>query len=403
MKVSDCLFISSRAARRCRGDLNPGMLRRYLGIAVFLLVGTTAAGCDRKTSAPAERPPAPVTVAAAITEEVPVYIDAVGRVVAREVVSVQPQVSGQIVKVHFVDGAEVRTGQVLFSIDPRPFQAQLNEAEANLAEAQAALNLAKTNFARVENVTDQRAVSRQDYDTKKNAVDIAEAQVRQNRAAAERARLDLEYCTIRAPIDGRAGQRLVDVGNIVSANNRVLLVIQRLDPIYADFTVTERELGAVQKNMARHALRAEVSLPDDTEQPRQGKLTFLDNAVQEGSGTVKLRATVANADRRFWPGRFIKVRLVLDSLPEAVLVPASAPQMSANGPFLYVVKQDSTAEQRAVKLGQRQGDLIVVDEGLKSGEQVVVRGQLGVTPGGKVRITTSGDGVPAAPQTEERS
>jgi multidrug efflux system membrane fusion protein len=379
------------------------MLRLYLGIAVFLLVGATAAGCDRKTSAPPERPAAPVTVAAAIADEVPVYIDAVGRIVAREVVSVQPQVSGQIVKIHFIDGAEVRAGQVLFSIDPRPFQAQLNQAEANLAEAQASLNLAKTNFARVQNVTDQRAVSRQDYDTKKNAVDIAEAQVRQNRAAAERARLDLEYCTIRAPIDGRAGQRLVDVGNIVSANNRILLVIQRLDPIYADFTVTERELGAVQKNMARRALRVEVSLPDETAKPRQGKLTFLDNAVQEGSGTVKLRATVANADRRFWPGRFIKVRLVLDSLPQAVLVPASAPQMSANGTFLYVVRQDSTAEQRAVKLGQRQGDLVVVDEGLKSGEQVVVRGQLGVTPGGKVRVTTSGDGVPAAPQTGERS
>jgi len=400
MKVSDCLFMSSHVARRCLRDFNSGMLRLYLGIAVFLLVGATAAGCDRKTSAPPERPAAPVTVAAAIADEVPVYIDAVGRIVAREVVSVQPQVSGQIVKIHFIDGAEVRAGQVLFSIDPRPFQAQLNQAEANLAEAQASLNLAKTNFARVQNVTDQRAVSRQDYDTKKNAVDIAEAQVRQNRAAAERARLDLEYCTIRAPIDGRAGQRLVDVGNIVSANNRILLVIQRLDPIYADFTVTERELGAVQKNMARRALRVEVSLPDETAKPRQGKLTFLDNAVQEGSGTVKLRATVANADRRFWPGRFIKVRLVLDSLPQAVLVPASAPQMSANGTFLYVVRQDSTAEQRAVKLGQRQGDLVVVDEGLKSGEQVVVRGQLGVTPGGKVRITTSGDGVPAAPQGE---
>jgi len=377
------------------------MLRLYLGIAVFVLVGATAAGCDRETSAPPERPPAPVTVAAAISEEVPVYIDAVGRIVAREVVSVQPQVSGQIIKIHFTDGAEVRAGQVLFSIDPRPFQAQLNQAEANLAEAQATLNLAKTNFARVQNVTDQRAVSRQDYDTKKNAVDIAEAQVRQNRAAAERARLDLEYCTIRAPIDGRAGQRLVDVGNIVSANNRNLLVIQRLDPIYADFTVTEVELSAVQKNMARRALRVEVSLPDEAGEPRQGKLTFLDNAVQEGSGTVKLRATVANADRRFWPGRFIKVRLILDSLPQAVLVPASAPQMSANGPFLYVVKQDSTAEQRAVKLGQRQGDLIVVDEGLKSGEQVVVRGQLGVTPGGKVRVTASGDGAPATAQ--ERS
>ena len=352
---------------------------------------------------PLERPPAPVTVAAATTEDVPFYIDAVGHIVAREVVSVQPQVSGRIVKIQFADGADVKAGEVLFAIDARPFQAQLNQAEANLAEAQAALNLAKTNFARVESITDPRAVSRQDYDTKKNAVDIAEAQVRQNRAAVERARLDLEYCTIRAPIDGRAGQRLVDVGNIVSANNRALLVIQRLDPIYVDFTVTEHDLSAVQRNMARRTLRVEVNLPDETGEPRRGNLTFLDNAVQEGSGTVKLRATIPNADRRFWPGRFVKVRLVLDSRPQAVLVPASAPQMSATGSFVYVVKQDSTAELRQVKLGQRQGDFVVVDEGLKSGERVVVRGQLGVTPGGKVRIPSSGDGSPGAKQPEGRS
>ena len=389
--------------QRCRNNSGAGVRSVYLGIGAVLILGAAATGCDKKASAPLERPPAPVTVAAATTEDVPFYIDAVGHIVAREVVSVQPQVSGRVVKIQFADGADVKAGEVLFAIDARPFQAQLNQAEANLAEAQAALNLAKTNFARVENITDARAVSRQDYDTKKNAVDIAEAQVRQNRAAVERARLDLEYCTIRAPIDGRAGQRLVDVGNIVSANNRALLVIQRLDPIYADFTVTEHDLSAVQRNMARRTLRVEVSLPDDTGEPRRGNLTFLDNAVQEGSGTVKLRATIPNADRRFWPGRFVKVRLVLDSRPQAVLVPASAPQMSATGSFVYVVKQDSTAELRPVKLGQRQGDFVVVDEGLKSGERVVVRGQLGVTPGAKVRIPSSGAGSSGATEPEGRS
>jgi membrane fusion protein, multidrug efflux system len=390
-------------SQRCRKNSGAGVRSVYVGIGAVLILGAAATGCDKKASAPLERPPAPVTVAAATTEDVPFYIDAVGRIVAREVVSVQPQVSGRVVKIQFADGADVKAGEVLFSIDARPFQAQLSQAEANLAEAQAALNLAKTNFARVENITDPRAVSRQDHDTKKNAVDIADAQVGQNRAAVERARLDLEYCTIRAPIDGRAGHRLVDVGNIVSANNRALLVIQRLDPIYADFTVTEHDLSAVQRNMARRTLRVEVSLPDDTGEPRRGNLTFLDNAVQEGSGTVKLRATIPNADRRFWPGRFVKVRLVLDSRPQAVLVPASAPQMSATGSFVYVVKQDSTAELRQVKLGQRQGDFVVVDEGLKSGERVVVRGQLGVTPGGKVRIPSSGDGSPGATQPEGRS
>lgn len=333
-----------------------------------------------------ERPPAPVSVAAAITQDVPVYLNEIGKIVAREVVSVQPQVSGRITKIYFTDGADVKAGQVLFTIDPRPYQAQLNAAEANLAQAKAALDLAKIQFARVEGVTDQRAVSRQDYDAKKNAIEVAEAQVKQNRAAVETARLNLEYCTIRSPINGRAGQRLVDLGNVVTANNGSLLVIQRLDPIYADFTVTEKDLTAVQRNMAHGTLRAEVHLPDEPDKPRSGELTFLDNSVQEGTGTVKLRATVPNGDRRFWPGRFAKIRLVLGVRQGAALVPAAAPQTSAKGPFVYVVKEDSTAELRPVTLGQRQGDLVVIDQGLKPGERVVINGQIAVTPGGKVRI-----------------
>ena len=343
-------------------------------------------GCGKKNEAAVERPPAPVTVAAAITQNVPVYIDAVGKIVAREVVSIQPQVSGRITQIHFADGADVKVGQLLFTIDPRPYQAQLNQAEANLAQAEAALSLAKINFSRVENLSDPRAVSRQDYDTKKSAVDNADALVKQNRAAVENSRLNLEFCTIRSPINGRAGQRAVDVGNVVAANTGSLLVIQRLDPVYADFTVTENDLTAVQRNMAKRSLRVEVRLPDEDGDARQGQLTFLDNTVQEGSGTVKLRATLPNSDRRFWPGRFAKIRLVLDTRVDAVLVPADAPQLSAKGSFVYVVNNDSAAEQRMVKLGQRQGELVVVTDGVKADEKVVVKGQLGVTPGGKVHI-----------------
>jgi RND family efflux transporter, MFP subunit len=343
-------------------------------------------GCGKKNEAAVERPPAPVTVAAAITQNVPVYIDAVGKIVAREVVSIQPQVSGRITQIHFADGADVKVGQLLFTIDPRPYQAQLNQAEANLAQAEAALSLAKINFSRVENLSDPRAVSRQDYDTKKSAVDNADALVKQNRAAVENSRLNLEYCTIRSPINGRAGQRAVDVGNVVAANTGSLLVIQRLDPVYADFTVTENDLTAVQRNMAKRSLRVEVRLPDEDGDARQGQLTFLDNTVQEGTGTVKLRATLPNSDRRFWPGRFAKIRLVLDTRVDAVLVPADAPQLSAKGSFVYVVNNDSAAEQRMVKLGQRQGELVVVTDGVKADEKVVVKGQLGVTPGGKVHI-----------------
>jgi multidrug efflux system membrane fusion protein len=365
-----------------------------LGLA---LIFAGLAACNKKPEANFERPPAPVTVARAVARDVPVYIDAVGKTVAREVVSVQPQVSGRITQIHFTDGANVKIGDLLFTIDPRPYQAQLDQAEANVAQAEAALSLAKVNFARVEKVSDPRAVSRQDFDARKSAVETAEATLKQNRAAVENARLNLEYCTIRSPINGRAGQRAVDVGNVVSANNGSLLVIQRLDPIYADFTVTESELSGVQRNMAKQALKVEVRLPDDGTEPREGKLTFLDNSVQEGSGTVKLRATLNNNDRSFWPGRFVKVRLILQTQRDAVLVPADAPQLSAKGPFVYVVKPDSSAELRPVKVGQRQEDLIVIKDGLKADERVVVSGQLGVTPGGKVRVLQPTDPAKAAP------
>ncbi len=346
--------------------------------------------CGKQAPAAFERPPAPVAVSAAIARDVPIYLDEVGKFVAREVVSIQPQVSGRITQIHFTDGADLKTGQILFTIDPRPFEAQLNAAKANLAQANAALDLAKDNFARVESVTDQRAVSRQDYETKKNAVAVAAAQVKQNEAAVETARLNLDYCIIRSPINGRAGQRLVDLGNVVTANQSSLLVIQRLDPIYADFTVTEQDLTAVQRNMQRGTLKVEVRLPDEPDKPRSGTLTFLDNSVQEGTGTVKLRATLPNGDRHFWPGRFAKVRLILERKQNAVLVPADAPQLSAKGTFVYVIKADSTAELRPVKVGQRQGNLVVIEQGLKGNERVVVAGHLGVTPGGKVRIQQSG-------------
>ena len=355
--------------------------------AAVCVCAALLAGCGKKEPANFERPPAPVTVTAAKSQDVPLYIDAVGKIVAREVVSIQPQVSGRISQIHFSDGAEVKLGDLLFTIDPRPYQAQLQQAEANLAQAEAGLSLAKITFARVESVSDPRAVSRQEYDFKKSAVESAEALVKQNRAALESARINLDYCTIRAPIDGRTGQRAVDVGNVVAANSGSLLVIQRLEPVYADFTVTENELTAVQRNMAQRGLRVEVRLPDEVAEAREGKLTFLDSSIQEGSGTVKLRATLANGDRRFWPGRFAKVRLVLATRRDAVLVPAEAPQLSAKGSFVFVVKDDSSVELRAVKLGQRHGDAIVVEEGVKAGEQVVVKGQLGVTPGGKVRVT----------------
>jgi multidrug efflux system membrane fusion protein len=349
-----------------------------------------------------QRPPAPVLVAAAVERDVPVYLDQIGKNVAPEVVTIQPQVAGRITAIHFKDGATVKRGDPLLTIDPRPYQAQLDSAQAQLARNVAELELARLEFARVQTLLRTDAISQQEHDSRRSAVAVSEAQVRLSRAAVETAKLNLEYCFIRSPIQGRAGQRLVDLGNVVAPSpTSALLVIQRLDPMYADFTIAENDLSSVQRAVEAGQARAEVRLPDEPDGPRAGTLTFLDNAVQEGTGTVKLRATIPNSDSHFWPGRFVKVRLVLGTRQGAVLVPASATQTSAKGPFVYVVKEDQTADLRQVTVGQRQGDLVAITSGLKGGERVVTAGQLGVTPGGKVRSDEKQARADPAPAARE--
>jgi len=367
----------------------------YLTLGLACLVVLLSVGCGKKVTAAFEQPPASVTVSTAVSRDVPVYLDEIGKNGAFESVTVTPQLGGRITERHFEDGANLQKGQLLFVIDPRPFQAQLDSAKANLAQAKAALELAKIQFARDEGLVGTKAISKQDYDTKKNTVDVDQAQVEAAQAALETAKLNLEYCFIHSPIEGRAGARLVDIGNVVQANTTSLLLIQRLDPIYADFTVTERDLPDVQKQMVRGSLQAQVRLPSDgADRPRMGKVTFLDNAVQNGTGTVNLRATVPNSDRHFWPGQFVNVRLVLSTEKGAVLIPTEATQISQKGPFVYVVKPDQTAELRIVTLGQRQGGNVVVTSGLAAGENVVLTGHLTVVPGLKVKVVPGAAGRP---------
>jgi multidrug efflux system membrane fusion protein len=378
-------------------------MKRIYPLIVVSVSLVIAAACKKQAPQGFERPPAPVSVAEAVARDVPLYLDQVGKVIARELVDVKPQLSGRILQIHFTDGANVRKSQLLFTIDPRPFQAQLAAAQGTLAQSKAMLDFARIQVDRAAGLIQTKAISQLEYDQRKNALAVARAQVQQGEAAVETARLNLQYCQIRSPIDGRAGRRLVDPGNVVKENETTLLTIQRLDPIYADFTGTENDLTAVQRNMERGTLQVEVRLPDEPDKPIAGALTFLDNSVQRETGNVGLRATVANSDHRLWPGRFVNVRLVLSTLPKAVLVPAVAPQMSAKGPFVYVVKADSTAELRPVVTGQRQGDLIVISQGVKPGEKVVVNGQLGVTPGGKVRELVQPAGNPQAPPAPQPS
>lgn len=395
-----------------------------LGIALISAGLLSLAGCVNKAQQSFERPPAPVKTAPAVSQDVSSYLDALGKIVARETVAIQPQVSGRIMQIHFSDGANVKKGQLLFTIDPRPFEANLRQAQANLArdaalKKQAEANMTRelarekwgrTQVERYRTLVEQGVVAseqyqqlRADYDTLQANTEAARAAVRSadetikvDNAAIETAKVQLSYCYIHSPIDGRAGQRLVDIGNVVnpggpgggdstsSIPSNALLVIERLDPIYADFTISQTNLSAVQQQMGAGTVKAEVRIPDTVDDPILGQLTFVDNAVQNETGQVTLRATLPNPEHRFWPGRFVNVRLVLGTVQNAVLVPVSAPQTSANGSYVYVVKADSTAEQRSVSLGQRQGDLIVIEQGVQAGEQVVTDGQLGVTPGGKV-------------------
>ncbi len=359
----------------------------YFTLGLACLVAVLPVGCAKKVTAAFEQPPTSVTVSAAVSHDVPIYLDEIGKNGAFESVTVTPQVGWRITERHFEAGANLQKGQLQFVIDPRPFKAQLDSAQANLAQAKAALELAKIQFARDEELVGTKAISKQDYDTKKSTVDVDGAQVEATQAALETAKLNLEYCFIHSPIEGRAGARLVDIGNVVQANTTSLLLIQRLDPIYADFTVTERDLPDVQKQMVRGNLQAQVRLPSDGEnRTRAGKVTFLDNAVQNGTGTVNLRATIPNSDSHFWPGQFVNVRLVLATEKGAVLIPNEATQISQKGPFVYVVKPDQTAELRLVTLGQRQGGNVVVTNGLAAGENVVLTGHLTVVPGLKVKV-----------------
>ena len=410
--------------------------RSSLSLALLFLAALSAssfAGCTNKAAQPGfERPPAPVSVSTAITQDVPTYLDAIGKTVAREVVSIQPQVSGRITKIHFTDGANVKKGDMLFTIDTRPFEANLRQAQANVskdlalkkqAEANLAKDIAQAKWGQVQvkrygELVAAGVVPREQYeqlkatsdsldatvDADRAAVHSADESIKVDTAAVESAKVQLSYCYIRSPIDGRAGQRLVDIGNVVSPGSssggnasstssssgtsnsgNSLLVIERLDPIYADFTISQNDIADVQREMREGKLKTEVRLPD-SEDSVTGQLTFVDNAVQNTTGQVSLRATIPNDGHRFWPGRFVNIRLVLSTIHAAVLVPATAPQMSAKGSYVYVVKQDSSAEQRQVALGQRQGDLVVVEKGVEPGERVITDGQLGVTPGGKVRI-----------------
>jgi len=359
----------------------------FVLLAAFAVARTLQRGVQTaKTTQPPVRP---VLVAKVISKDVPLYLDEIGTCAAYETVQVQAQVSGQIIARHFQDGADVKKGDLLFTIDPRPYQAALQQAQAQAALDQ--VTLKRQTELRARNVT-----APQDFDT-------AQANARKSEAAAAAAQVNVDFCYIKSPINGRAGLRLVDVGNIVSGNTgsgAVLLTIQGLDPIYTDFTVAETDLALVRKYLGGPNVKVQTYSPDDKIPPRLGDLYFIDNAVQPGSGTVKARGVTPNPDHAFWPSEFVRVRFILDTIKDARLVPSQAVQISQSGPFIFVLKPDNTVDLRPVKPGQRQdGDLIVVESGLQPDETVVVTGQLALAPGTKVDPKPYGAANPSDSQS----
>jgi membrane fusion protein, multidrug efflux system len=316
-------------------------------------------------------PVRPVTVAKVVAKDVPLYLDEIGTCAAYETVLVQAQVTGVIITRNFQDGSDVKKGDLLFTIDPRPYQAALDQAKAQA-------ELDQVNLKRQEDLRARKVVSQQDYDT-------AVANAQKSQAATEAAQVNLDWCYIKSPTNGRVGLRNVDVGNLVGPSTPPLVTILGLDPIYTDFTVSENDLPLVRKYLGGPNIKVQTYLQDGSITPRTGDLYFIDNAVQPGSGTVKARGVTPNPDRALWPSEFVRVRFILDTLKNATLVPAEAVQVSQSGPFVFVVKPDNTVDLRPVKPGQRQeGDLTVVESGVKPDETVVVTGQLSLAPGAKV-------------------
>lgn len=335
----------------------------------LLLLFWMIRGATKKTAAP-RPPPRTVIVAKVTTEDVPLYLDQIGTTAAFETVEIKAQVAGQIISREFKDGADVKKGDLLFKIDPRPYEAALASAQADLALNQA--NLRRQGELRAKNVT-----ATQELDT-------AQANSMKAEAAVKAAQVNLDFCSIRAPIDGRVGLRNVDVGNVVGPGTPPLVLMQGLDPIYTDFNVPEPDIPLVRKYLGNANMKVITDSEDDQVPARSGDLYFIDNAVQVGAGTVKARAVTPNPDRALWPAQFVRVRLILDVLYGAKLVPSGAVQIGQKGPYVFVVKGDSTLELRQVKPGQAHGDLTVVMDGLQPGETVVVSGQLQLAPGAKV-------------------
>jgi multidrug efflux system membrane fusion protein len=356
-------------------------------VAAGALVAYFSADSRAREKQAAKAPAAvPVSVAAAALQDVPMRVLAIGNVEPSSTVALKARVDGQIVAVNFKEGQEVRKGEILFRIDARPFESALKQAEANALRDAAARDQARSQERRYLELLEKNFVSKEAYAQIATNAQTAAATAKASEAARESARLNLEYCTIAAPIEGFVGKVLLQVGNLVKANDvNALVVINQVRPIYVSFAVPEQTLADIRRYLAAAPLEVAVSSSDARHTPlAAGRLVFIDNAVDPSTGTIKLRAGFDNRDLALWPGQFVATSMRLYEQKDAIVVPATAVQTGPQGEFVFVLKADATAEARKVTIARTEGDLAIVAKGLAAGEKVVTRGQLRITPGARL-------------------
>jgi len=389
---------------------------RFLTVLV-LPVLVMLSGCAKETVQAEQRMAAPVMVATVLTKNMPVQITSIGNVQAYATVSVKSLVNGQLDQVHFVEGQEVEKDALLFTIDPRPFQADLQRAEANLARDTAQLKQAEANVARddanarnaevdkrrYQVLVEKGVTARQQYDqvnanaealaaavrADQAAVDNAREAIAGDRAGIENARLNLQYCYIRSPIEGRTGSLLIHRGNIIKSNDTALVVINQVHPICVDFSVPQRDLPAIRQFASTGKIRVAASIPNDPGLPVEGTLSFINNAVNEATGTILLKGIFENRERRLWPGQFVDVTVTLTTQRNAVVVPSQAVQTGQSGQFVFTLKPDKTVELRPVTVSRILGEEAVIEKGVEPGETVVTDGQIRLVPGALVQVKST--------------
>lgn len=372
--------------REAERDMKKVLLdRSILLIAITMLAFTIEACSDSKAKQGGQRL-VPVKMGEVVQQNVPLQIGAIGNVEAYNAVSVKALVGGEVTAVHFRDGQDVKQGDLLFQIDPRPYEAALKQSEAQLARDSAQARLAEEQAKRYEILIKKGYVSRDQYEQFRANAEALAALVNADKANVENNRLQLSYCTIKSPINGRVGSVLVNRGNIVKANDVVMLTINQVNPIYVTFSVPERNLSDIKKYSALKELPVEVMIDKTDATAEKGVLTFVDNAVDPSTGTIRLKATFRNGARRLWPGQFVNVVLTLYTQKKAIVVPTQAVQSGQAGQYVYVVKSDMSTELRPVTVARTFANGTVIEKGLAPGDKVVTDGQLRIYAGAKVQI-----------------